>query len=149
MDETHLFRSIFSKRTTKTQTAEIKPDAMNTKSKSYEPQYAARNGATIKTVMIVGQASCLSPFSLPFKSETGETPVLRCSDVIVVTTAIRASTGTRFKAMLQPTHPALLAVDESGGRLMMGSTRALACGSRRLVANIGEIHSTRDACAPL
>ena len=52
MDETHLFRSIFSKRTTKTQTAEIKPDGMNTKSKSYEPQYAARNGATIKTVSL-------------------------------------------------------------------------------------------------
>jgi len=41
-----------------------------------------------------------------------------------VTTGMRASAGTRFNAMLQPTHPALRAVDESGVRLMMGSTRA-------------------------
>jgi hypothetical protein len=29
-----------------------KPNAMNTKSKSYEPRYATRNGATIKTVSL-------------------------------------------------------------------------------------------------
>jgi hypothetical protein len=38
---------------------------------------------------------------------------------MVVTTAIRASTGMRFRAKLQPTHPALRAVDERGLRLMM------------------------------
>lgn len=36
-----------------------------------------------------------------------------------VTTAIRASGGMRFKAKLQPTHPARLAVVDRGGRLMM------------------------------
>jgi len=36
-----------------------------------------------------------------------------------MTMGIRASAGTRFRAMLHPTHPALRAVDERGLRLMM------------------------------
>ena len=60
--------------------------------------------------------------------------------LLSVTTEMRASAGTRFNAMLQPTHPALRAVAASGLRLMMaeGEHTRLACGSRRLVANVGE-----------
>jgi hypothetical protein len=60
----------------------------------------------------VAQASRLP--SDEFDGRAGETPALLCGgDRIVVTTAMRASAGTRFNAMLQPTHPALRAV---GGR---------------------------------
>jgi len=65
------------------------------------------------------------------KSETGATPVLRREDAIVVTMAIRASTGTRFNAMLQPIQPARRAVDESGLRLMMAEGGNAKLGTSR------------------
>ena len=66
----------------------------------------------------VAQASRLP--SDEFDGRAGETPALLWGgDRIVVTTAMRASAGTRFNAMLQPTHPALRAVGASGFRLMM------------------------------
>ena len=66
----------------------------------------------------VAQVSRLPPDELG--GGAGETPaLLRGEDIIVVTTAMRALTGTRFRAMLQPTHPARRAVCESGFRLLM------------------------------
>jgi len=54
------------------------------------------------------------PPSDEFDAGAGETPALLWGgDKMVVTTAIRASAGTRFNAMLQPTQPARRAV---GGR---------------------------------
>jgi hypothetical protein len=50
--------------------------------------------------------------------------------MMVVTTAIRASAGIRFKAKLQPIHPARLAVGESGFRLMMAEGGKAKCGIR-------------------
>jgi hypothetical protein len=46
---------------------------------------------------------------------------------MVVTTLMRASAGTRFKAMLQPTQPARRAVGESGfpPSLYFGATSRL------------------------
>jgi hypothetical protein len=71
---------------------------------------------------------------------------------MVVTTAMRASVGIRVNAMLQPTHPARRAVDESGLRLMMGSIRAsrvirgaLAANARGKMFDAGrvELHARR------
>jgi hypothetical protein len=50
IDETNLFRSLFSGHSTEYQTA--KKDAMNTKNKSYALKYAVKNGAAIKTVSL-------------------------------------------------------------------------------------------------
>jgi hypothetical protein len=69
-----------------------------------------------------------------FDGGAGETPALLWSgDRIVVTTAMRASAGTRFNAMLHPTQPARRAVGASGFRLMMADGRNAKLGtSRRL-----------------
>jgi hypothetical protein len=52
IDETNLFRSILSEHATESLIAVKKPDAMNTKKRSYEPKYATKNGAIIKTVSL-------------------------------------------------------------------------------------------------
>jgi hypothetical protein len=64
----------------------------------------------------------LSLFPKPLKSPDGGE-----GDKMVVTTLMRASAGTRFKAMLQPTQPARRAVGESGfpPSLYFGATSRL------------------------
>jgi len=92
-------------------------------------------GEVITTLSLrdnVAQASRLP--SDEFDGRAGETPALLCGgDRIVVTTAMRASAGTRFNAMLHPIQPARRAVDESGLRLMMAEGGKAKLGtSRRL-----------------
>jgi hypothetical protein len=51
--------------------------------------------------------------------------------LLSVTTEIRASTGTRFRAMLQPIQPARRAVGASGLRLMMAEGGKAKLGTSR------------------
>jgi len=48
---------------------------------------------------------------------------------------MRASAGTRFKAMLHPTQPARRAVGASGGRLMMAEGGKAKLGTSRLMTD--------------
>ena len=90
-------------------------------------------GEVITTLSLrdnVAQASRLP--SDEFDGRAGETPALLCGgDRIVVTTAMRASAGTRFNAMLHPIQPARRAVDESGLRLMMAEGGKAKLGTSR------------------
>ena len=82
-------------------------------------------------VINVAQASSLcSPRAASvLETETGRMPVPRLATV--VTTGMRASTGMRFRAKLQPTQPARRAVDESGFRLMIADGGKAKLGTSR------------------
>jgi hypothetical protein len=69
------------------------------------------------------------------ETETGKMPVPLWGRFTVVTMAIRASTGMRLSAMLQPTQPARRAVAESGLRLMMAEGGNAKLGTSRRFFN--------------
>ena len=62
--------------------------------------------------------------SLSFDFSVGDSSP-RLPPVLII--SIRASAGTRFRAMLHPTQPARRAVDESGLRLMMAEGGKAKC----------------------
>ena len=115
-------RGILTPRRKYTETSNIQHRTPNVEVKTVS------SGETM--IVCVGQASCLSPYSDFFKSETGVTPVLRREDATVCTRKIRASAGTRFRAILQPTQPARRAVAVSGGRLMTADSENMNDGIR-------------------
>jgi hypothetical protein len=66
-------------------------------------------------------------------------------DILVVTTAIRASTGIRFNAILQPTQPARRAVAARGLRLMMADGGNAKLGTSNKLRTSHNIPSPRKA----